>query len=145
MGALIISGLTAFPLEWGTGVLVELTGLEADSETEALGALERWLLEVHEGLTATNEQYPFIAYGTDWLAFAHLVVAVFFIGVWRDPVRNVWVVHAAMVACIGVIPLALICGYVRGIPFFWRLIDCSFGVFGIVPLWLLLRQIRRME
>jgi len=72
-------------------------------------------------------------------------VAVFFIGVWRDPVRNVWVVHAAMVACIGVIPLALICGYVRGIPFFWRLIDCSFGVFGIVPLWLLLRQIRRME
>jgi len=56
MGALIISGLTAFPLEWGTGVLVELTGLEADSETEALGALERWLLEVHEGLTATNEK-----------------------------------------------------------------------------------------
>jgi hypothetical protein len=25
-------------------------------------------------------------------------------------------------------------GAVRGIPIYWRLIDCSFGIFGLVPL-----------
>lgn len=42
-----------------------------------------------------------------------------------------------MIACAGIIPLALICGAIRGIPFYWRLIDCAFGVFGIIPLYLL--------
>jgi len=37
-------------------------------------------------------------------------------------------------ACVGVIPLALICGPLRGIPFYWQLIDCSFGVVGFIPL-----------
>jgi len=35
-----------------------------------------------------------------------------------------------------VIPYAFIFGAIRGIPFWWRLIDCSFGVFGIIPVWL---------
>ena len=39
-----------------------------------------------------------------------------------------------LIACAGVIPLALICGAIRGIPFYWRLIDCSFGIFGLIPL-----------
>jgi hypothetical protein len=29
---------------------------------------------------APSGAYPFLAYGTDWLAFAHIVIAVFFIG-----------------------------------------------------------------
>ena len=33
-------------------------------------------------------------------------------------------------------PWALVFGSLRGIPFFWRLVDCSFGVFGFLPLWL---------
>jgi hypothetical protein len=82
-------------------------------------------------------------YGTDWLAFGHLMIAIAFIGPLRDPVRNIWVVEFGMIACVLVIPAALICGFVRGIPFFWRLIDCSFGVFGIVPLYLAWRLIRR--
>jgi hypothetical protein len=40
-----------------------------------------------------------------------------------------------MIACVLVIPFALVFGAVRGIPFWWRLIDCSFGVFGFVPLY----------
>lgn len=39
-----------------------------------------------------------------------------------------------LIACAGVIPLALIAGYVRGIPLGWRRIDCSFGVFGALLL-----------
>ena len=32
------------------------------------------------------------------------------------------------------IPYALLMGGVHGIPSWWRLVDCSFGVFGAVPL-----------
>jgi hypothetical protein len=41
-----------------------------------------------------------------------------------------------IIACLGVIPLALIAGAIRQIPFYWRLIDCSFGILGIIPLML---------
>jgi hypothetical protein len=44
-----------------------------------------------------------------------------------------------------VIPMALIFGPIRQIPFFWQLIDCSFGVFGFIPLWLVRRWIVRLE
>ena len=40
-----------------------------------------------------------------------------------------------LIAWVLVIPYALVFGAVRGIPFWWRLVDCSFGVFGFVPLW----------
>jgi hypothetical protein len=44
-----------------------------------------------------------------------------------------------------VIPLALICGSIRGIPFYWRLIDGSFGVIGLIPLIYCLRQLKLVE
>ncbi|MFI5826645.1 hypothetical protein ACIA6C_05195 [Streptomyces sp. NPDC051578] len=129
---LTLSGLTAFPLvselHWANSVLSH-----------------EWLRRVGDGLDQADAQYPFLLYGTDWLAFAHLVIAVFFYGVHRDPVRNVWIVEAGMIACAGVIPLALICGPVRGIPFGWSVIDMSFGVFGIIPLLALRRLIKRLE
>ena len=58
----------------------------------------------------------FSAYGTDWLAFGHFVIALFFVGAWRDPVRHVWILHAGLIAC-RVIPLALICGAIRAFRF----------------------------
>jgi len=39
----------------------------------------------------------------------------------------------------------MICGPIRGIPFYWRLIDCSFGVFGFIPLWVVRRSILELE
>lgn len=50
-----------------------------------------------------------------------------------------------MIACLLVIPLALICGPIRGIPWFWRIVDCSFGVFGLIPLIVARRMILRMS
>jgi hypothetical protein len=44
-----------------------------------------------------------------------------------------------------VLPLALICGPLRGIPIYWRLIDCSFGVLGAVPLVYCLHLTRLMK
>jgi hypothetical protein len=39
------------------------------------------------------------------------------------------------IAFVLVTPYVLVFGSLRGIPFWWRLIDCSFGVFGFIPLW----------
>jgi len=36
-------------------------------------------------------------------------------------------------------------GAVRGIPFWWRLIDCSFGIFGIIPLFLCKQWTAQLE
>jgi hypothetical protein len=86
-----------------------------------------------------------MSYGTDWLAFAHLVIAVAFIGPLKDPVRNIWVIQFGMYACLMVIPLALLCGPIRQIPFYWRIIDCSFGVLGIIPLFICYKYILKLE
>ena len=56
----------------------------------------------------------------DWLAFAHLVIAVAFLSPFIDPVRNKWIIAFGWIACGGVIPLALIAGHIRGIPIAWR-------------------------
>ena len=140
IAGLILSGLTAFPLLHELNLLA--TWVDRDSVP---GALRWWILQVRDGLAVTYHSFPFIAYGTDWLAFAHLVIAMFFLGPLRDPVGNAWVLRTGLVACAAVIPLALICGPIRGIPFFWRLIDCSFGIGGFVLLWAALRAVRRFE
>jgi hypothetical protein len=141
MAALVLSGLTAFPLEWETGLLASWFG-SGTGAGDAFPGLAEWLARVHDGLRETNREFPFIAYGTDWLAFAHIVIAIAFIGPMMDPVKNVWVIDFGMIACVLVIPTALICGYFRGIPFGWRIIDCSFGALGLVPLYLARRNIR---
>jgi hypothetical protein len=142
--ALVASGLTAFPLRWELHLLTAWFG-EGTAFGNAIPGLAYWLSRVREGLESTGRDYPFLAYGTDWLAFAHLVIAVAFMGPLRDPVRNIWVVEFGMIACLMVIPLALVCGPIRGIPLFWQLIDCSFGVFGLIPLAIVRRQILRLS
>jgi hypothetical protein len=80
-----------------------------------------------------------MAYGTDWLGFGHLIIALFFIKPLVEPTGNSWVLKYGIIACIGVIPLALIMGEIREIPIYWRLIDIMFGVFGAIPLLYCLR------
>jgi len=142
---LILSGLTAFPLQAEIGWLVSLLHSNALQTIAKSTGLLPWIERVNDALRNTNALYPFLAYGTDWLAFAHLVIAVAFIGPYTDPVRNKWVVTFGLIACAGVIPLALIAGQVRGIPLGWRLIDCSFGVFGAIPLLICRRSIHELE
>ena len=73
------------------------------------------------------------------------MIAIAFIGPWRDPVRNVWIIEWGMICCAAIIPLALIAGPVRHIPFWWTVIDMSFGVFGVIPLHFVRRLIKRLE
>lgn len=131
---LVLSGVTAIPLMWELDILARWVG-------QGNNGLAVWINRVHQGLQETYARYPFMAYGTDWLAFGHLMIAVAFVGPLRDPVRNRWVVTFGMIACVLVVPWALVFGPLRGIPFFWRLIDCSFGIVGIIPLGLCRRDI----
>lgn len=140
---LVVSGVTAFPLEaelrFASDVLARppFAGVVPPE-------FASWVERVRDALIATNAQFPFLAYGTDWLAFAHLVIAVAFVGPLRDPVRNLWVTQWGVIACVGVIPLALIAGPIRGLPLGWTLIDLSFVV-AVIPLAIAWRLTRRLE
>jgi hypothetical protein len=144
IAGLVLSGLTALPLVWETRILDSLGG-PGTVLGQSLPDPAAWLHRVASALSEIDARHPFVAYGTDWLAFAHVVIAVAFLGPWRDPVRNVWVLDFGLIACVLVIPLALICGSIRGIPPFWRVLDCSFGVLGCVPLVVARRLTRRLE
>lgn len=131
---LVLSGVTAFPLLHELELLGRWLGIPPDAAASSQTGLHFWIATVRDGLRDVHATHPWLAYGTDWLAFGHLIIALFFIGPWRDPIPNAWVLKIGLVACAGVFPLALICGPIRGIPFYWRLIDCSFGLFGCLPL-----------
>ena len=136
--ALALSGITAFPIE------SELAWV-CSWWPENHSAFYRWINKNYNAIRSTNAAHPSLAYGYDWLAFAHLVIAVAFYGVYKDPVRNIWIIQFGLIACLMIIPLALIAGAVRDIPWFWQLIDISFGVFGSIPLLICLKKIRALE
>lgn len=132
---LFISGVTAFPIESEMAYLVN----------NSSSTLQQWLNKVYTAIKTTNQNFPFLSYGTDWLAFAHIMLAILFIGPFLNPIKNKWVIQFGIICCLMIIPLALIAGNIRQIPFFWQLIDCSFGVLAIIPLYLCLSYIKKLE
>ncbi|MBN8687040.1 MAG: hypothetical protein J0M10_08475 [Chitinophagales bacterium] len=135
--ALVISGATAIPAESELAFATRLIPMGT--------LIGDWLDKVYMAVVYQNRHYPYLAYGYDWLAFAHFVLAVLFIGPLRDPVRNKWVIEFGMIACVLVIPFALIAGAMRGLPLWWRLVDCAFGVAGLVPLIIVWKKINLLE
>lgn len=138
---LLVSGVTVWPavselklavgLIWGDG--------------EPSGVLHGFVLKAIEGVESVEAEYPFMLYAHDWLAFAHIVLAILFAGVIRDPARNVWVVQCGLIMCVLVPVLAGICIPIRGLPLRWFWIDFSFAPAAGIPLWIALRDIRRAE
>ena len=136
---LALSGITAFP------IYTELNVLKHHGFMDGSGFAATWLTRVYNAIADTQLRHPFLLYGYDWLAFAHLMIASLFYGVYKNPVRNKFIVDWGMFCCIAVIPLAFICGPIRGIPLKHILIDCSFGVIGIIPLAICRGYIARLE
>ena len=134
------SGITAFPIQWELERVHHFCSQHCPDSAVTL-----WINKVYEVVNETYSLYPFMAYGTDWLAFAHIVIALAFIGPLRDPVRNIWVIEWGMLASLLVFPLAFIAGPLREIPFFHQLIDCSFGVGGFTLLYFVRRQILQLQ
>ena len=137
IAVLFLSGITAMPVEPELSYIVDHFPFE--------GSIKGFLDEVLIGIRHTSNNYPFLFYGYDWLAFAHFMLAILFIGPLRDPVKNKWVIEFGVIACILIIPFAMIAGHFRDMPFWWRLIDCSFGIIGILPLAICLKNIKRLE
>jgi hypothetical protein len=138
MFSLIISGITAFPIEMELRILNDHVYFFPDFVKE-------WISKVYLAVQTTNANYPYLSYGTDWLAYAHLAIAVAFIGPLKNPVKNIWVIQFGMIACIMIFPLAFIAGPIRTIPFYWQLIDCSFGFIGFILLFIIYRFIKKLE
>ena len=132
---LVLSGVTAFPLitevDW---MLAHLSSFPT--------FFHHWIKQVAD---AVHQTPSVVLYGTDWLAFAHIIIALFFVGVYIDPVKNKFNITVGIVSCIAVFPLAFICGPIRGIPFYHVLIDCSFGALGLIPLLYVKHQIKLLE
>jgi len=143
--SLLFWGITTFPIEAELSIVCNLLGIQQGISPDNYEGFRHWIATVNEGVVNTNRAYPFLAYGTDWLAFSHIIIAIAFIGVYAKPVRNVWIVYFGMICCLGVFPLALLCGEMREIPMYWRIIDCSFGVIGFIPLYLLHVYIKRFK
>lgn len=148
IAGLVVSGATAIPLESEAAWLTRVTGareMVVETNPGATPAWAAWLCRVEDALREINRKHPFIAYGGDWLAFGHFIIALAFVWAWREPVRNRWLFDFGLITCALVIPWALVFGELRGIPFWWRLIDCSFGLLGALPLWLARRAARRLD
>jgi hypothetical protein len=132
---LALSGITAFPLVTEVDFMITHLNLFPDYFHE-------WIKTVYESVHQTPS---IVLYGTDWLAFAHIIIGLFFVGVYQDPVRNKFIVEVGMIACIAVLPLAFICGPIRHIPFYHQIIDCCFGLLGLIPLFYVRRKIKFLE
>jgi hypothetical protein len=135
---LVISGVTAFPVQTELHVMMRFQNLFP-------GFMHVWLVNLTNIIDQVARNYPYLLYGYDWLAYSHIVIALFFFGVYKNPIQNAWVLRVGMAACLGVFVLAFICGPLRGIPFFWTMIDCSFGFFGMFPLLIVQKLIRKLE
>lgn len=132
---LILSGVTAFPIHAEIDFLFKHKQLFP-------GFLEQWIESLNAQISSTPQV---MFYGTDWLAFAHLVISLFFIPVYFNPVQYRVNVVLGMIACVSVFPIAFICGPIREIPFFHQLIDCSFGVFGFLYLYFIHSKIKSLR
>lgn len=137
MVVLFLSGVTAIP------VVTELAFLKEHVDPHS--SMGTFISSIENGVTKTAKDFPVIFYGFDWLAFAHFILAFLFLGPIQDPVKNKWVIQFGMIACLLIVPFAMVAGYFRGIPIGWRLIDCSFGIIGIVPLAICYRKIKMLE
>ena len=134
---IFLSGITAIPVQ------NELEFLRRVFSGDK--AITDWLTKVLRAIIITERNSSFLFYGYDWLAFAHIVLAILFAGAIGNPVRNKWIIEFGVICCLLVIPFAMIAGYFRGIPYGWRLIDCCFGIFGLIPLMICLSKIKQIE
>jgi hypothetical protein len=136
---LLVSGVTVWPATWELKAIIAILWGEAPPA----GTVHRFLVEVLSAIQAVQAEHPFLLYAGDWLAFAHIMLAILFAGAIRDPARNVWIVQCGLIMCLGVPILAGVCVPLRGLPWQWFLVDAAFAPAAALPLWIALRDIRR--
>src|SRR5213075_1347099 len=96
MIVLVVSGITAIPIEDELSMATKFF-----SDESFIG---NWLNRILFAIKDTDEKFPYLFYGYDWLAFAHVVIAIAFIGPYRDPVKNKWVIEFGAISCFLIVP-----------------------------------------
>jgi hypothetical protein len=127
--SLVAIGISVFPV---TSILDNLIPFLTSNYPDS--RLTNFLQAISEALNYNHEHYPFMLYTLDWLGYAHLMIALVFIGPLRDPVKNIWVIEFGILACLLTIPAIFIFGYKNQMPLWWSFIDCSFGIIGAMLL-----------
>ena len=140
---LVAIAIIAFPVVTNIQWLDSIAG-NTSSIAHVTPKLANWISEATFAVVDTDSKYPFLFYMSDWMVFGHIIIALFFIGPFRDPVKNIWVIQVGLAACILVIPMALIAGSIRGIPFFWQLVDCGFALICFPPMYLAWRWTKQL-
>lgn len=138
---LFVSGVTVWPAIIELKTLVNLVW----GDKSATDGLHRFLLLAIAGLEDTKKHYPFMLYAGDWLAFAHIMLAILFAGAIQDPARNKWIVQCGLIMCALVPFLAGICNPIRELPIWWFWIDFTFAPGAALPLWIAYSDIRKQE
>src|ERR1700743_2896496 len=93
IAGLVLSGVTAFPLERELELVTTIRGTAQLTPDMAKNSFDAWILTVRDGLHDSYNRHPWLAYGTDWLPVGAITIAIFFIGRYRGPGRNVWGLH----------------------------------------------------
>ena len=108
-------------------------------------SLREWLTYVNNGIIDTDKNYPFMRYGFDWLAFAHVLIAIAFIGPLKDTIKNEWVVSWGIIASALSIVMALVWERLRDIPVWWSFIDTIIALIALIILWFCNNWIKQLK
>ncbi|MBS1749027.1 MAG: hypothetical protein JST63_03910 [Bacteroidetes bacterium] len=138
MIGLLLNAVSAIPLHTELNILLSIP----DSLSQSL---REWLTYVNKGITETDKNYPFMRYGFDWLAFAHVLIAIAFIGPLKDPLKNEWVVSWGIIACTLSIVMALVWERLRDIPMWWSIVDALIAIIALIILWLCNNWIKQLK
>ncbi len=87
----------------------------------------------------------YLLYGLDWLGYTHFLIALAFIGPWRDPIKNIWVIDFGIIVSLLILPVVFILGYQSEVPIWWSLIDYIFGVISAALLLYIKQQVNQLE
>lgn len=136
VAGLLLSGLTTFWLPQEIKWLIETVWSNSPDTFPFFSGEYELLVKVGRGLEIIDRDYPQILLGTDWLGFAHIILAILFLGALKDPARNIWVIQFGMISAVLVVPAAFLFGYVRELPSIHYFVDAAFGVTAFVPLYI---------
>lgn len=143
IAGLVVSGASAFcPIRETKWLLEQL------ASTIHFGAgtpLSEWLLGVHRALIAALTTAPFLAYETDREGLSRILLGLLFLGPYRDPDRNRWVIDFGLLSCAAMVGLAFIAGPIRSIPVPWRWVDAGLAVLCAIPLLLCRHYLHLLE
>ena len=135
---LLLNGISSLPLRTELDILLRYPD-------RLPPFLLEWWTYVRQGVYETSEKYNFMRYGFDWLAFAHLIIAIAFIGPLRDPIKNQWVIQWGMIVAALSILMAFGWERMRDIPIWWSFVDAGISYIAFTVLWLCNKWIGKLK